>query len=161
MRRQPEPTGQLEQKLVSNVPGEEKVWKYPSIELLSDVESGKANRGDIKGNAATIEKTLESFGITARVVEVNLGPAVTQYALEVALGTKLSKITSLANDLALALAAPTGQIRIEAPIPGRSLVGIEIPNRSLEFVTLRQMLQSQQLLHDHHHTWLKNKSPNS
>lgn len=133
----------IEQKLVSNVPGEEKVWKYPSLELLSDTETGKADRGDIKGNAAVIEQTLESFGITARVVEVNLGPAVTQYALEVALGTKLSKITSLERDLALALAAPTGTIRIEAPIPGRSLVGIELPNRSPEFVPLRKMLSSE------------------
>jgi len=70
---------------------------------------------------------------------------VTQYALEIALGTKLSKITALANDLALALAAPTGQIRIEAPIPGRSLVGVEVPNRSPEFVTLKQMLTSEKL----------------
>ena len=97
----------------------------------------------MKHNAHIIEKTLESFGISARVTEVNLGPAVTQYALEIALGTKLSKITALSNDLALALAAPTGQIRIEAPIPGRSLVGIEIPNRSLEYVTLRHMLSSE------------------
>jgi S-DNA-T family DNA segregation ATPase FtsK/SpoIIIE len=67
---------------------------------------------------------------------------VTQYALELSLGTKVSKITSLANDLALATEAPTGQIRIEAPIPGRNLVGIEIPNRSLEVVTLRTMLSS-------------------
>ena len=135
----------LEQKLVSNIPGEEKVWKYPSLEILSEVESGKADRGDIKGNAAIIEKTLESFGITARVVEVNLGPAVTQYALEVALGTKLSKITSLERDLALALSAPTGTIRIEAPIPGRNLVGIELPNRSAEFVTLRKMMESEEM----------------
>jgi S-DNA-T family DNA segregation ATPase FtsK/SpoIIIE len=71
-----------------------------------------------------------------------LGPAVTQYALEIALGTKVSKITSLANDLALATEAPTGQIRIEAPIPGRNLIGIEIPNRALEIVTLRTMLAS-------------------
>jgi S-DNA-T family DNA segregation ATPase FtsK/SpoIIIE len=85
---------------------------------------------------------LESFGITARVVEVNLGPAVTQYALEVALGTKLSKITALERDLALALAAPTGTIRIEAPIPGRSLIGIELPNKSAEFVSLKKMLQA-------------------
>ena len=133
----------LEEKLVSNTPGEEVIWKYPPLELLSDMESGKADRGDIKGNAATIEKTLESFGITAHVVEVNLGPAVTQYALEVALGTKLSKITSLERDLALALAAPTGTIRIEAPIPGRNLVGIELPNRSPEFVPLRKMMQSE------------------
>lgn len=132
----------LEQKLVSNIPGEDRVWKYPPITMLSDTESGKADRGDIKGNAAIIEKTLESFGITARVVEVNLGPAVTQYALEVALGTKLSKITALERDLALALAAPTGTIRIEAPIPGRSLVGIELPNRSAEFVPLKKMMES-------------------
>jgi S-DNA-T family DNA segregation ATPase FtsK/SpoIIIE len=133
----------LAPKLVSNVPGEEKVWKYPDINLLADTETGKADRGDIKGNAAIIEQTLESFGITARVVEVNLGPAVTQYALEVALGTKLSKITALERDLALALAAPTGTIRIEAPIPGRSLVGIELPNRSPEFVPLKKMLTSE------------------
>lgn len=139
--------GQLAAKLVSNIPGEGQLWKYPALDLLSEdllseVETGKADRGDIKGNASIIEKTLESFGITARVVEVNLGPAVTQYALEVALGTKLSKITALERDLALALAAPTGTIRIEAPIPGRSLVGIELPNRSCEFVPLRRMMES-------------------
>lgn len=135
----------LEQKLVSNIQGEEKIWKYPSLDLLGQIESGKADRGDIKGNADTIEKTLESFGITARVVEVNLGPAVTQYAIEVALGTKLSKITSLERDLALALSAPTGTIRIEAPIPGRNLVGIELPNRSADFVSLRKMMESPEM----------------
>ena len=101
-----------------NLPGESEIWDYPPLSLLSQSVSGKADRGDIKANAAIIEKTLESFGVQAKVVEVNLGPAVTQYAIEVALGTKLSKITGLANDLALALAAPSGQIRIEAPIPG-------------------------------------------
>jgi S-DNA-T family DNA segregation ATPase FtsK/SpoIIIE len=136
------PVEPLESKLVSNLPGDEKVWKYPPIDIFTDTETGKADRGDIKGNAAIIEQTLDSFGITARVVEVNLGPAVTQYAIEVALGTKLSKITALERDLALALAAPTGTIRIEAPIPGRSLVGIELPNRSPEFVPLKKMLQS-------------------
>ncbi len=135
----------LEQKLVSNVPGENLIWKYPSMDLLGEAELGKAERGDIRGNAATIEKTLESFGIDAKVVEVNLGPAVTQYALEVSLGTKLSKITGLERDLALALAAPTGTIRIEAPIPGRSLVGIELPNRAAEFVSLRKMLESEEM----------------
>jgi S-DNA-T family DNA segregation ATPase FtsK/SpoIIIE len=138
----------LEQKLVSNIPGQEMVWKYPSLDLLSQNELGKAERGDIRGNAAVIEKTLESFGIDAKVVEVNMGPAVTQYALEVALGTKLSKITSLERDLALALAAPTGTIRIEAPIPGRSLIGIELPNRGAEFVSLRKMLASDEM-HNH------------
>ncbi|KKR10245.1 MAG: cell division FtsK/SpoIIIE [Microgenomates group bacterium GW2011_GWA2_39_19] len=125
-----------------NLPGESEIWDYPPLSLLSQSVSGKADRGDIKANAAIIEKTLESFGVQAKVVEVNLGPAVTQYAIEVALGTKLSKITGLANDLALALAAPSGQIRIEAPIPGRSLVGIELPNGSPEFVPLKRILES-------------------
>jgi S-DNA-T family DNA segregation ATPase FtsK/SpoIIIE len=117
-------------------------WEYPSLDLLADSVSKEADRGDVNKNAGIIEKMLESFGITARVAEVNFGPSVTQYALEIALGTKLSKITTLSNDLALALAAPTGQIRIEAPIPGRSLVGVEVPNRSLQFVTLKEMLAS-------------------
>lgn len=118
------------------------MWEYPPVSLLSDGPGHKADRGDVRHNAAVIEKTLESFGITTKVAEVNTGPAVTQYAIEIALGTKVSKITSLSSDLALALAAPTGQVRIEAPIPGRNLVGIEIPNRGLEFVTLKRMIQS-------------------
>ncbi len=122
------------------------LWEYPPLSLLSDGSGQKADRGDMRKNASTIEKTLESFGIMAKVAEVNTGPAVTQYALEIALGTKVSKITSLSSDLALALAAPTGAVRIEAPIPGRNLVGIEIPNRGLEFVTLKRMLGSE-LMH--------------
>jgi DNA segregation ATPase FtsK/SpoIIIE, S-DNA-T family len=129
-------------QLVTNSLTKAGLWEYPPLSLLSDSTSQKADRGDIKGIAKTIEDTLGSFSIKARVVEVNLGPAVTQYALEVGLGTKLSKITALSNDLALRTEAPTGQIRIEAPIPGRNLVGIEIPNRSLEIVTLKTMLES-------------------
>ncbi|CAN5182389.1 DNA translocase FtsK [soil metagenome] len=131
-------------KLVTNVLGESGsgIWEYPPLSLLNESPGAKAERGDINKIARKIEETLQSFGVDARVAEVNLGPAVTQYALELALGTKVSKITSLANDLALATEAPTGQIRIEAPIPGRNLVGIEIPNRSLEVVTLRTMLAS-------------------
>ena len=129
-------------KLVMNAIGNSGIWEYPPLSLLSDTSNQKADRGDIKKIANTIEKTLQSFGIGAKVVEVNLGPAVTQYALELSLGTKVAKITSLSNDLALATEAPTGQIRIEAPIPGRNLVGIEIPNRSLEVVTFKTMLSS-------------------
>lgn len=142
------PQQNLETTVLTNVPGAIKaVWEYPPLSLLADTIGGKADRGDVKKNADIIEQTLESFGIKARVVEVNGGPAVTQYAIEIAVGTKLSKITTLQNDLALALAAPTGQIRIEAPIPGRNLVGIEIPNRSPEFVSLKKMLTSKQLKH--------------
>jgi S-DNA-T family DNA segregation ATPase FtsK/SpoIIIE len=121
------------------------IWEYPPLSLLSDEIGGKADRGNIKQNTAVIEETLESFGIEARVAEVNGGPAVTQYALEIKPGTKLSRITTLSNDLALALAAPTGQIRIEAPIPGRSLIGVEVPNRSLEFVPLKKMLTAKKM----------------
>jgi DNA segregation ATPase FtsK/SpoIIIE, S-DNA-T family len=116
------------------------IWEYPPLSLLSASTGGKADRGDVKANAQIIESTLESFGIAAKVVEVNYGPSVTQYALEITRGTKLSKITGLTTDLALALAAPTGQIRIEAPIAGRSLVGIEVPNHSAQYVTLKPML---------------------
>ena len=141
-----EPPSEFSKKAIINVPGSaESVYVPPSIDLLEDSLGGEADRGDIKGNASTIEQTLDSFGIHARVVEVNLGPAVTQYALEIALGTKLSRITGLQNDLALALAAPTGQIRIEAPIPGRSMVGIEIPNRTPETVTLKRVMTSDQV----------------
>jgi len=117
-------------------------WVYPPMSLLADIEKMEAERGDVKHNADVIEKTLDSFGIRARVSEINYGPAVTQYALEITMGTKLSKITALGNDLALALAATTGQVRIEAPIPGRSLVGIEIPNKRPEVVTLKRLLSS-------------------
>ncbi|HWY80139.1 MAG TPA: DNA translocase FtsK [Candidatus Sulfotelmatobacter sp.] len=134
----------LPDKLVSNILAgtTSGVWEYPSPSLLAENPGVKADRGDVNKIASTIEKTLQSFGIDTRVAEANLGPAVTQYALEIAQGTKVSKITSLANDLALATEAPTGQIRIEAPIPGRNLVGLEIPNRSLEVVNLRTMLTS-------------------
>ncbi|MBU2632549.1 DNA translocase FtsK [Patescibacteria group bacterium] len=135
----------IAERLVSNELGKDFIWEYPPLSLLSETSGQKAERGDIKKTASIIEKTLESFGIGAKVVEVNLGPAVTQYALQIALGTKVSKITSLVNDLALATEAPTGQIRIEAPIPGRNLVGIEIPNRGLEVVPLRTMLASDEM----------------
>jgi len=130
--------------MVTNIPSDtgNGIWEYPPLSLLEDSSHTTADRGDIKKIAGKIEDTLHNFGVDARVAEVNPGPAVTQYALELASGTKISKITSLANDLALATEAPTGQIRIEAPIPGRNLVGIEIPNRSLEVVTLRTMLAS-------------------
>lgn len=139
------PKEDLEEKLISNVKGEEAIWKYPPLDLLSGEQIGKADRGDINGNADIIEKTLESFGITANIVEVNLGPTVTQYSIQVALGTKLSKITALERDLALALSAPTGAIRIEAPIPGRNLVGIELPNKAPEFVPIKRILESDEM----------------
>ncbi len=118
------------------------IWEYPPISIFDDTPGAKADRGNVRENAQKIEDTLADFGITAKVKEVNDSPSVTQYALEVASGTKLAKLVSLSNDLAMALAAPGGQIRVEAPIPGKSLVGIEVPNRSLEVVPIRQILES-------------------
>jgi len=126
------------------------IWEYPPLDLLVDAVGGEADRGDVNQNKTIIEQTFTNFGIKVEVVEINYGPAVTQYALKIFPGTKLSKITALAGDLALALAAPTGQIRIEAPIPGRSLVGIEVPNRSLELVPLKKMLSSKKLINAKH-----------
>lgn len=97
--------------------------------------------GDIKTNSIIIQKTLENFGISVEMGEVNVGPTVTQFTLKPAEGIKLASITALHNDLALALAAHP--IRIEAPIPGRALVGIEVPNQKTALVTLRDILDSE------------------
>ncbi|MDQ3098537.1 MAG: DNA translocase FtsK [bacterium] len=121
------------------------VWNYPPLSIFSNAQGKSADRGDVKNNSNIIEKTLESFGIIAKVVEIDQGPAVTRYALDLAQGTKIAKITSLQSDLAMALAAHTGEVRIEAPIPGKALVGIEIPNRTLEIVPIRAILGNEEV----------------
>jgi len=113
-------------------------FKIPPFDFL-ERDKGKPTSGDIKANINIIKRTLENFGIEVEMAEVNVGPTVTQYTLRPAQGIKLSKITTLQNDLALALAAHP--LRIEAPIPSRSLVGIEIPNRSVVIVRLRSLLE--------------------
>ncbi len=117
------------------------VWEYPPLSLLNAGEGGEANRGDVKKNADLIEKTLYSFGIKAQVVQTNFGPSVTQYEIQIAEGTRVNRVTALADDLALALAAPGGHVRVGG-IPGSSRVGIEVPNHSSSFVTMRKMLSS-------------------
>ena len=109
----------------------------PPLSLL-EKDSGKPNVGDIKANSNIIKRTLHNFGIEVEMDEITIGPTVTRYALKPAEGVKLSKILGLQNDLALALAAHP--IRIEAPIPGKSLVGIEIPNKSKSTVGLATLL---------------------
>lgn len=117
----------------------EEAWTPPALELLSTVGS-KADAGDVKANASTIQQTLESFGINVTMAEVNVGPTVTQYTFTPPAGVKLNKITGLDTNLALSLAAHP--IRIEAPIPGKSAVGVEIPNKSIAVVRLRGVLEA-------------------
>jgi S-DNA-T family DNA segregation ATPase FtsK/SpoIIIE len=121
-------------------------YKFPSVDLMES-DSGEPTSGDIKMSANIIRRTLQHFGIEVEMAEVNIGPTVTQYTLRPAQGVKLSKITTLQNDLSLALAAHP--IRIEAPIPGRSLVGIEIPNKAATKVRLRNLIEQPEFNLDH------------
>lgn len=120
--------------------GDDGNWKLPSIDLLEDSVS-KADSGNVKQNAAIIQETLAKFNIDVAMRDVNVGPTVTQYTLKPSDGVKLSKITNLDRDLALALAAHP--IRIEAPIPGKSLVGVELPNKKAATVRLKNILTSE------------------
>lgn len=111
----------------------------PPLTLLEQ-DSGKPNAGDIKANANIIKRTLANFGITVEMDEVSIGPTVTRYALKPAEGVKLSRIVALQNDLSLSLAAHP--LRVEAPIPGKSLVGIEVPNKVKAIIRLASLLST-------------------
>ncbi|TMB86311.1 MAG: hypothetical protein E6J37_13195 [Chloroflexi bacterium] len=116
-------------------------WKLPSIALLDTVTARRERMADeIKRNVKIIESTLDTFGVACKVVGVNPGPAVTQYELQPGPGVQVKRITALQNDLSLALAA--APLRIEAPIPGKSAVGIEVPNKSASLVTIREVLET-------------------
>jgi len=119
-------------------------WKTKKIKIdlpidLLHVKTGQAAGGDIERNAAIIKNTLEQFGIPVEMSSTSVGPTVTQYTFKPADGIKLSRITDLNNNLSLALAAHP--IRIEAPIPGKALVGIEVPNKAKAVVGLREILE--------------------
>ncbi len=116
-------------------------WVLPSAELLTE-DSEEAVTGDINASATIIKRTLSNFGIDVEMGEVAIGPTVTQFTLRPAVGVKLSRIGALNPDLSLALAAHP--IRIEAPIPGKSLVGIEIPNKKVAIIGLRNMFESEE-----------------
>ncbi|MBN1580069.1 MAG: DNA translocase FtsK 4TM domain-containing protein [Anaerolineae bacterium] len=126
-------------------------WKLPKLSaLLEDLSDQEISQAEIEQRVSIIERTLESFGVPARVVEVNQGPAITQFGVEpgftVGRGgkqtkVKVSKIAALADDLSLALAA--APIRIEAPVPGRSIVGVEVPNQEVAMVSLRGVMETQ------------------
>ncbi len=116
-----------------------KDWKLPLFDLLEENKS-KVDSGDIEANVALIQKTLSDFGIKVEMGEVNVGPTVTQYTFAPAPGVKLAQISSLQSNLALALAAQS--LRMELPIPGKALVGIEVPNKVKANVTLREVMQT-------------------
>ena len=114
-------------------------WKLPPLDLLEKT-SGIAKAGDIEANAKIIQNKLKNFGIEVEIGEISVGPAFTQYSFKPEAGVKLSKITALNNDLSLALAQHP--IRIEAPIPGKALIGIEVPNKSSTLVRLWDIVDS-------------------
>lgn len=131
---------------VKNVAEEKNNWKPTNIKIdlpldLLNSRASKPTSGDIKSNIEIIKTTLEKFNIPVEMGEVSVGPTVTQYTLKPAEGIKLSRITGLNNDLSMALAAHP--VRIEAPIPGKALVGIEVPNRTVAIVNLREVLESE------------------
>jgi len=138
LRQPADKSVKLESKPVSG----SKIFNYapPPLNLL-EPDRGAPTSGDTKVNSAIIQKTLHNFNIDIAMSEISIGPTVTQYTFKPAEGIKLSKITGLSNDLALALASHP--IRIEAPIPGRALVGIEVPNKGRAEVRLRNLIENE------------------
>ncbi|MCL5289493.1 MAG: DNA translocase FtsK [Firmicutes bacterium] len=120
-------------------------FKLPPLTLLSRPLKGSKNIStakDITDNITKLEETLENFGIKAKVTQVSRGPAITRYEIQPPAGVKVSRIVSLADDIALSMAAP--DVRIEAPIPGKAAVGIEVPNREISMVHIRDLLEAKE-----------------
>jgi S-DNA-T family DNA segregation ATPase FtsK/SpoIIIE len=122
------------------------VYNYPSVDLLDESKEDLSNVKALKNialeGAKKLEDTLKSFGVEARVINISRGPAVTRYELQPSPGVKVSKIVNLSDDIALNLAA--AGVRIEAPIPGKAAVGIEVPNKEMSAVLLRDILESKE-----------------
>ncbi|RJR27479.1 DNA translocase FtsK [candidate division WWE3 bacterium] len=123
----------------------DRVWKNPPLEILMDSDEKAADSGDTDLRGKKIKDTLKAFGIEVDIADTKVGPSVTQYALKLKeeSGIKVSKIASLQNDIALALASPNGTVRIEAPIPGKSLIGIEVPNNTRAIVSFKSLITSE------------------
>lgn len=145
----PAVTGEVTEKKPLTQPAQislEEVITYrpPPLTLLNRVPKQRSGGGarDITENIRILEDTLASFGVKAKVLQVTRGPAVTRYEVQPAPGVKVSRIVSLADDIALAMAAP--DVRIEAPIPGKAAIGIEVPNKEVSLVHLRELLESKE-----------------
>lgn len=128
---------QLDQAAVKEIP-----YQFPPLSLLSAPKGGKSgmNNDELRATAMKLQETLESFGVRVKMGDISLGPSVTRYELIPEQGVKVSRITSLSDDIKLSLAA--SDIRIEAPIPGKAAVGIEVPNPERQMITLRELMES-------------------
>lgn len=137
--------GEMENPTVESKPI---VYNYPSLDLLDESKEDLSNVKALKNialeGAKKLEDTLKSFGVDARVINISRGPAVTRYELQPSPGVKVSKIVNLSDDIALNLAA--AGVRIEAPIPGKAAVGIEVPNKEMSAVLLRDILESKEFI---------------
>ena len=149
--REPEPYIQFDedkpekQATVSLLKEEENSYKFPPIDLLkkgTDNSATLASAMELEQTAVTLVDTLKSFGVQTKIYDIHRGPTVTRYELQPSAGVKISRITGLADDIALNLAA--AGVRIEAPIPGKAAVGIEVPNNTKDMVSLREMIESEE-----------------
>jgi DNA segregation ATPase FtsK/SpoIIIE, S-DNA-T family len=141
---------ELEAQINQNSHEEVMEYIFPSPELLNINNLSRLNKEDKReliSNASKLEETLSSFGVEAKVVQVTKGPSVTRFEIQPNAGVKVSKIVNLSDDIALSLAA--SGVRIEAPIPGKSVVGIEVPNKELTPVYLREVIDSQEFINQH------------
>src|SRR5207244_13034687 len=117
-------------------------YKLPAMELLRKAPASDGDGGDQDHTTEALERTFRTFGVAASVPAAHRGPTVTLYEVEVEAGTKVNRVLSLADDIAYALATP--DVRIIAPIPGRSAIGVEVPNKVRDFVMLGAVLRSKQ-----------------
>ena len=140
--KQPEPEKPQEKPAEAEAPA----YRYPPVSLLDEAKPGSAADAsqELKQNAELLTQTLKAFNVEARIVDISRGPAVTRYELEPSAGVKISRITGLADDIALRLA--TSGVRIEAPIPNKAAVGIEVPNKGRQSVCLREIIDSSEFL---------------
>lgn len=124
-------------------PTYDKIWQFPPLELLKDYSDLPPDTATIESRKKKIKEVLKSFNIDGEITETKEGPSVTQYQLKTEFGTRVAQISSLQNDLAMALESPTGTVRIEAPIPGKSLIGIEVPNNNRSMVSFKSLITSE------------------
>ena len=146
IKHDPEAEKEIEEEIKAKQGGivitEEDTYKFPPVSLLKapSFESSSATSADLDSTAARLVDTLRSFGVETRIVDISRGPTVTRYELQPCAGVKISKITNLADDIALNLA--TAGVRIEAPIPNKAAVGIEVPNKQSSIVGVREIIES-------------------